>query len=125
MKLSNIIDKGVDHEQTPHSAASDLGLHCLLMSLLRDAGHKWVKLWKYSQIREILGSVCVRGGGWGRGDMAGFQNHNQQLQLLQLVRRRQVQSWSKRIPALSSPLLFFFIISVALIALINRHSGAQ
>ena len=28
----------------PHSAASDLGLHCLPMSLLWDARHKWVKL---------------------------------------------------------------------------------
>ena len=27
----------VDPDQTPHSAASDLGLHCLSVSLLRDA----------------------------------------------------------------------------------------
>ena len=26
-----------------HTAASDLGLHCFLMSLLREASHKWVK----------------------------------------------------------------------------------
>ena len=32
----------VDPDQTPHSAASDLGLHCLLMSLLWNARHKWV-----------------------------------------------------------------------------------
>ena len=32
----------VDPDQTPHSAASDLGLHCLPMSHLWDARHKWV-----------------------------------------------------------------------------------
>ena len=33
----------VDPDQTPRSAASDLGLHCLPMSLLWDARHKWFK----------------------------------------------------------------------------------
>ena len=33
----------VDPDQTPHSAASDLGLYCLPMSLLWDARLKWVK----------------------------------------------------------------------------------
>ena len=32
----------VDTDQMPHSVASDLGLHCLPMSLFLDAGHKWV-----------------------------------------------------------------------------------
>ena len=32
----------VDPDQTPRSAASDQGLHCLPMSLLWDAKHKWV-----------------------------------------------------------------------------------
>ena len=32
----------VDRDQTPRSAASDLGLHCLSMSLLGDARLKWV-----------------------------------------------------------------------------------
>ena len=31
-----------DPDQTPRSAASDLGLHCLPVSLLCDAKHKWV-----------------------------------------------------------------------------------
>ena len=31
-------------DQMPRSAASDLGLHCLLMSLLWDARHKWVEI---------------------------------------------------------------------------------
>ena len=33
----------VDPDQTLHSAASDLGPHCLPLSLLWDARHKWVK----------------------------------------------------------------------------------
>ena len=32
----------VDSDQTPRSVASDLGLHCLPMSLLWDARLKWV-----------------------------------------------------------------------------------
>ena len=32
----------VDPDQTPRSAASDLGLHCLPVSLLGDARYKWV-----------------------------------------------------------------------------------
>ena len=32
----------VDPDQTPQNAASDLGLHCLQMSLLGDARHKWI-----------------------------------------------------------------------------------
>ena len=33
----------VDSDQMPRSGASDLGLHCLPMSHLWDARHKWVK----------------------------------------------------------------------------------
>ena len=32
-----------DPHQTPHSVASDLGLHCLPMSHKKDARHIWVK----------------------------------------------------------------------------------
>ena len=35
---------GVDPDQTPRSVASNLGLHCLQMSLLWDARHKWVNI---------------------------------------------------------------------------------
>ena len=34
----------VDPDQMPHSAASDLGLYCLPMSLLWDARHKSVNI---------------------------------------------------------------------------------
>ena len=33
-----------DPDQTPHSLASDLGLHCLPMSNKKDARHIWVKM---------------------------------------------------------------------------------
>ena len=35
-----------DLDQTPRSAASDLGLHCLPMSILWDARHIWIKVKK-------------------------------------------------------------------------------
>ena len=41
----------VDPDQTPRSVASDLGLHCLLMSLLLDARIKWVNGSFQQQIR--------------------------------------------------------------------------
>ena len=34
----------VDPDQMPHSAASDLGLHVLPVSLFWDARHKWVDI---------------------------------------------------------------------------------
>ena len=40
-------------DQTPRSAASDLGLHCLPMSYLWDTGHKWVKAWLYLIVIEV------------------------------------------------------------------------
>ena len=32
----------VEPNQTPRSAASDMGLHCLPVSILGDARHKWI-----------------------------------------------------------------------------------
>ena len=37
-----VLNANVDPDQTPRSAASDLGLQCLQMSLLWDTRHKWV-----------------------------------------------------------------------------------
>ena len=36
------VSKSEDPDQTPHSAASDLGLHCLPMSNKWDASLMWV-----------------------------------------------------------------------------------
>ena len=44
----------VDPDQTPRSAASDLGLHCLPMSLLWDARLKWVKKKTEKQSLEFI-----------------------------------------------------------------------
>ena len=41
--MSVVNANSVDPDQTPQNAASDLGLHCLPMSNLWDARHKWVK----------------------------------------------------------------------------------
>ena len=38
MGIFELYANDVDHDRTPCSAASELGLHCLLMSLLWDAG---------------------------------------------------------------------------------------
>ena len=43
IEISELNANCVDPDQTPRSAASDLGLHCLLMSLLWNARHKWIK----------------------------------------------------------------------------------
>ena len=48
----------------PCSAASDLGLHCLPMSLLWDTRHKWVNVVKYICRDKGYGGG---GGGVGRG----------------------------------------------------------
>ena len=41
----------VDTDQTPRSAASDVGLHCLPLSLFRDARHKWVNKIIFSSVQ--------------------------------------------------------------------------
>ena len=43
VEISELYANNVDPDQMPHSVESDLGLHCLPMSLLWDARHKWVK----------------------------------------------------------------------------------
>ena len=43
MEMPVINANSVNPDQTPRFAASDLVLHCLLMSHLWDARHKWVK----------------------------------------------------------------------------------
>ena len=42
MEIPVFMRNSVDPERTPHHAASDLGLHGLLMSLLWDIRQKWV-----------------------------------------------------------------------------------
>ena len=49
-----------DPDQTPHSVASDLGLHYMPMSHKKDARHIWVKMQLYYLIRvaEIWEVYC-------------------------------------------------------------------
>ena len=58
VEISELNANGVDPNQTPRSAASDLGLHCLPMSLLWDAGLKWVNLGTF-QLHIINYSIRV------------------------------------------------------------------
>ena len=51
VKISELNANSVDLDQMLHSAASDLGLHCLPMSLLWDARHKWVKFREINSCR--------------------------------------------------------------------------
>ena len=44
LEFSLLDANGADPDQTPRSAASDLGLHCLQMSLLWDTWYKWAKI---------------------------------------------------------------------------------
>ena len=44
IEISVLCAKTVDTDQTPHLAASDLGLHCLPVSLLWNARHKWINM---------------------------------------------------------------------------------
>ena len=37
-----LLENCVDPDQTPHYVASDLGLHCLLLTLLRVSVEEWV-----------------------------------------------------------------------------------
>ena len=54
IEISVFNANSVDPDQTPLSAASDLGLHCLPMSLFRDARHKWVKHTKADVWRKMV-----------------------------------------------------------------------
>ena len=53
----------VDPDLTPYSVASDLDLHCLLMSLLWDARLKWVKCF-VEEVREGYLMIFLRYFSW-------------------------------------------------------------
>ena len=56
--MAKLFAKSGDPDQTPHSAASDLGLHCLLITLLHVSRLQWVKV----KIRpcKVLASCFLR-----------------------------------------------------------------
>ena len=45
--MTKLFGNSGDPDQTPHSAASDLGLHCLPITLLRVSRQQWVKPEKF------------------------------------------------------------------------------
>ena len=47
-KMAKLFANSGDPDQTPHSAVSDLGLHCLPFTLLRVSRLQWVKMFQYS-----------------------------------------------------------------------------
>ena len=52
-----------DPDQTPHSVASDLGLHYLPMSHKKDARHIWVKMQSFCLFHKgcrNLGSILLK-----------------------------------------------------------------
>ena len=60
-KMAKLFANGGDPDQTPRSAASDLGLHYLPITLLRVSRLQWVKTafgaslkWSYSGVILIL-----------------------------------------------------------------------
>ena len=55
-----LLAKGEDPDQTPHSAVSDLGLHCLPMSQNWDARLIWVKYDLSCDITKPTKSVCAQ-----------------------------------------------------------------
>ena len=62
IEIPVLIANSVDLDQTPRSAASDPGLHCLQMSLLWDASLKWVKRRCHSGTNtfvHILHAQCI------------------------------------------------------------------
>ena len=69
IEIPYLMQNSVDPDQTPLCAASDLGLHCLPMSLLWDARHKWIKmmgwqvikvLWSFKVVQFVFGvSSCA------------------------------------------------------------------
>ena len=45
--MAKLFANSEDPDQTPRSAASDLGLHCLPVTLLRVSRLQWVKIWNW------------------------------------------------------------------------------
>ena len=62
-KMANLFANSGDPDQMPHSAASDLGLHCLPITLLRVSRLQWVlgKLPIFLQVLQIAKDVACKG----------------------------------------------------------------
>ena len=56
-KIAEWVANSVDPDQTPRSAASDLGLHCLLISVCPNTYSKYGNFIKSNPLRNHLGSA--------------------------------------------------------------------
>ena len=54
--------KGVDPDQMPHYAASDLSLHCWPLSLLWNAQHYGIKKWLFLDVMKVFTVLQIRRG---------------------------------------------------------------
>ena len=55
--MAKLFANSGDPDQTPHSAASDLRLHCLIITLLRVSRLQWVKtkrLWAVAYLQKCI-----------------------------------------------------------------------
>ena len=57
VEISELNANSIDPDQTPRSAASDLDLHCLPVSLLRNAWLKWGNF--YMRLRRHIQTYTV------------------------------------------------------------------
>ena len=51
--MAKLFANSGDPDQTPRSAASDLGLHCLPITLLRVSRLQWVKVMDTHAVRQL------------------------------------------------------------------------
>ena len=58
VEISELNANNVDPDQTPSSVSSDLGLHCLPISLLWDARLKWVLYGLCNQMKHLQVYRC-------------------------------------------------------------------
>ena len=59
-KMAKLFANSEDPDQMPHSAASDLGLHCLPITLLRVSQLQWVKGMLETYRQQSPGSIVQK-----------------------------------------------------------------
>ena len=57
--MAKLFANSEDPDQTPHSAASDLGLHCLPITLLGVSRLQWVNLYWVQMLQTIFSHVVA------------------------------------------------------------------
>ena len=52
--MAKLFANSGDPDQTPHPVASDLGLHCLSVTLLGVSRHQWVKSFCFLKVESVF-----------------------------------------------------------------------